>query len=376
MKKREKEVYVIVMIVFLPNFFVNFHVHGRDMDEVYKTTVEQILRESLSVGIEISVFEPNTKPAITSIRVLERYLEIIRKACEKLGIKRKQYVMFGVTDDNLDECKKALQYEEVLGLKIYPLGLKGQTVTTGTIGVSERSFIIKAAELTTDSEKVLERHCDDPQIIAKYGYKIFAEYKQNLETIAIAELFPEGKFMIPHPSNLWTLGVVSEAQQRGLKIATGHCPQYLAFSNDSSDYHPALNPVFYYCLNNLREPEHRFFQRDYVCIPNPHTIIFSDSACHTEREKIDSAVNGKPIGGLPTHLHMISEAIALAIEKKMPNHQLADILVHNALDFYGIPTKTVPTKYEVRKKTDNIVYNNGIVVNPWTGRDYYYIVKS
>ena len=42
--------------IFLPETIIDAHCHGRDMEESYKTTVEQTLREAKSGNIGITVF--------------------------------------------------------------------------------------------------------------------------------------------------------------------------------------------------------------------------------------------------------------------------------------------------------------------------------
>lgn len=363
----------------LTDFFVNVHIHGRDMEESYKTTIKQCLYESLKSHIGISCFEPNTKPPITSIRALEIFLEFLEKAKRELGIKRRQYVMFGATDNNLEDCETALRdYREVLGIKIFPLSKTGKNVTTGTaIGVSKKDVLAKIIKLNCKYEKVTERHCDDPEIIAKIGYKIWAELSQNMEAITLTQIFPEAKIMIPHVSNISSLHVIRKAQKEGSKIATGICPHYLMFTSQGHNWSPRYkkHPSIYHCFNNLRTLEHREKLKDYIAIPNPLTIIISDSAGHTGEEKIASEGTSKMIGGLSTHNHMVETVLTVAREKNIPDEQINNLLCFNALNFYNIKEDVKFARYRVRKEIDRRQYNNGIVPNPWWGLELCHLEK-
>lgn len=133
--------------IYLPKIIVDPHCHGRDLNQKHKTTIKQTMREAAKSLVSISVFMPNFPP-IATIETLKQIIQKIREAKESLKISHPQYLYFGITDDNLEECEIALQYKEVVGLKDYPLSKKGgKTVTTGTIGVSKESTRLTGMQL-------------------------------------------------------------------------------------------------------------------------------------------------------------------------------------------------------------------------------------
>lgn len=97
-------------VMFLPETIIDTHCHGRDMNEFYKTTVEQTLREAKSGNIGITVFMLNTDPPIIDRESLVDHLFLFRRATTSLDMQQgQQRLYFGVTDNNLDWCKYALK---------------------------------------------------------------------------------------------------------------------------------------------------------------------------------------------------------------------------------------------------------------------------
>jgi len=229
------------------------------MEQSYKTTPYQTLLEAMGAHISTSIFMPNTKPAITTLEILRRYINLIRYAKSVLGIQCPQFIYFGITDTNLAECEAALQYHEVIGLKDYPLSADGKTVTTGTIGVCRRETRLAGLRLTKKYGKVYARHCDNPEIIAIEGNSINAEVADVEDMISLESEVPGAKIVICHVSCRQNAELILRAQLRGPWIVIELCPQYLWFDADGTNWNPSLDPVFYKCFNNLRSGEDREF---------------------------------------------------------------------------------------------------------------------
>lgn len=343
---------------------INGHGHARGMNQEHKMTVEQYLRESQSAGIGISILMPNTDPPITNMETLERYINLIENARKKLSIQERQYVYFGITDDNLNECEEALQHPLVIGLKDYPKAKDGKTVTTGTIGVTCRSTREAGVRLTAAYNKVYARHCANPAIFAKSGRDtIRGEEFDVVDTIEIARSCPWAKILICHVSNSRCAKRILNAQKKGLQIAIEICIQYLWFDSNGTNWIPGIDPVFYHCFNNLRPREHRLYLRDLITKENPLVFLSTDSAPHLEREKMAN----KKLGGIPSHQELVPVAITLAKQLGISDQQVANLLSFNASKFFNIPVPEELVEYEIEEKTDNLQYNHGKVLNPWNG---------
>jgi dihydroorotase-like cyclic amidohydrolase len=305
---------------------------------------------------------PNTAPAITDIKLLKYYLALIQYARRRLDIKHPQYLYFGITDYNLAECEKALQYPEVIGLKDYPLSLSGKTVTTGTSGVFHRETRLAGLRLVDQHSKVYTRHCDNPEIIAREGYTINAEVADVEDMISIASEVPDATIIICHVSCRESVELILKAQHRGLQIAIEFCPHYLWFDTDGTNWNPELDPVFYKCFNHLRSGEHREFLVSQLPKDNPLIIIGSDTAGHTELEKIQNK-----FGGLPSNQEMVPVICTLAKKHHISEKRVAKLLSWNAGKILGIKTSQKLRPYRLVEKIDDLTYNHGNIINPWNG---------
>lgn len=356
----------------LPKVIINMHSHGRGLKQRHKTTIKQVLREAQTGLINILGFMPNTNPAITNLTVLRAYLNLIKSAKKALKIIYPQYVWFGVTDDNLAECKKALKLEAVIGLKIYPKASGGNTVTTGSIGVVFDKTIKSSMELAQELNKPVAVHGDDPIIIAKSkGNPIEAEVEYDRKILKIARQVPGVKIMFCHVSCRQSAELILDAQQERMQVAMELCPHYLFFDSDGTNWNPELDPVFYHCYNNLRGSEHREYLVSLLATNNPLIIIGSDDAQHTQEEKLR---NGP--GGLPGNQEMVPAIVTLAVQLGLSEKRVAQLLSFNASDFFKIPVPRELVSYKWEKRVNNLLYNNGKVVNPWNGSELFFLIMN
>lgn len=351
--------------MYLPRFFIDSHVHGRDMEQSYKTTILQTMREALSAGIRISIFMPNTDPAIIEIGVLNYVLELIEVAKKELGIPEKQYVYFGATDRNLDQCELALQREEVVGLKIYPISENGEGVTTGTIGVAKIETLSKAMKLARKYKKVVAVHCACPKMFKENGYDSIAGEVFYLEIVAgLAKEIRGAKLLICHVSNSFSARYIIMARRRlGINIAMEFMPHYLWFDSEGTNWNPCLKPEFYHCYNSLRESRHREYLVSLLKADYPFIICASDTAGHTKAEKLAG------FGGIPSSQELPAVIITLAKKHGISDRRVSDLLAFNQANFLGIPVNRELVRWRLKKRIDEIKYNNGRIINPWNGTE-------
>ncbi len=356
--------------ILLPEVIIDSHCHGRDLEEQHKTTIAQTLLEAAKGLINITVFMPNTLPAITSTGTLFVYFDLIDRAVKKQNIKYKQYVYFGLTDENFNECAQAIQYSSVVGIKVYPKSKSGKTVTTGSIGVVNENTILSVMELVRSIGKVLAVHCDDPEIIRQYDYIIKAEVEYVKKIIRLARAIPGVKVIICHVSCRQSAELILEAQSQGMRIAMELMPHYLWFDKDGTNWNPELNPIFYHCYNNLRGREHREYLVNLLASKNPLIWVASDTACHTKNKKIE-----KKLGGIPSNQETVAVIVTLASQLGLSDEQVARLISWNASDFFNIPVSRNLAEYKIEKRIDDLQYNNGRVVNPWNGSELLFPVK-
>lgn len=347
--------------IVLPKVIIDSHCHGRDLRQSYKTTVLQVLREAKKAGISITAFMPNTNPAITTIPVLENYIERIETARRSLKLPYEQFVYFGATDNNFEQCADALDYPNVIGIKVYPIDKEGKSVTTGShIGVANDDTIFDFLRLVREKNKVIAFHCDDPSVIKEEGYTIRAETEYVKRVFLIAKHVPDAKIIICHVSSKKSAQLILSAQKDGIKVAMEFMPQYLWFDAEGTNWNSEFNQVFYHCFNNLRASEDREFLIKLLASDNRNILIASDSACHTKEEKLE-----KGFGGIPSNQEMVPVIITLAKKLNLPDERVAQLLSFNASDFLGIPISRELMTIHVWQKIDNLKYNHGMVVNPW-----------
>jgi dihydroorotase-like cyclic amidohydrolase len=348
------------------------HVHGRGFMQWQKTTVKQVMAEAMNGLINISAFMPNTIPAIINDTNLKHYFDLVEEAKRINNNKFEQYIWFGVTDGNLTYYEQALLENYVIGLKIYPLAPDGKGVTTGTIGVMHDSTIVKAMLLAKKNDKVLAAHCDDPIIIARLKYNpIEAEIEYVKKILKLAEQVPGVKIMICHVSCRQSAELILEAQAKGMNIAIELCPQYLWFDNESTNWNENLHSIFYHCFNNLRGSEHRKFLIGLLASNNELVLIDSDTACHAREEKL----RDQP-GGIPSNQELVPVIITLAIEHKISEARVAQLLSFNHSKFFNIPVPNELVEYKWEFKEDRLLYNNGKVENPWNGSRLYFPILN
>lgn len=355
--------------ILLPSVIIDSHCHGRDLQQAYKTTVKQTLKEAQSGNIGISILMPNTSPPIIDLKALGKYLWLMDWAKEDLGLDSCQYLYFGADDDNLEECKKAVKNSSVVGIKIYPKSKSGKTVTTGTIGVAEDITVARLLGLSELSGKPIAFHCDDPEIIAKEGNTIRAEAAYVEKILTMASDFPRAKIVICHVSCIESASLVLKAQKMGMQVALELCPHYLWFDSDGTNWNSGLDPVFYHCYNNLRPKKHREFLTGLLADEEAFVIIGSDNAPHTKEEKLE-----KKFGGLPSNQEMVVVALTLARQLGISNRQIIRLICLNAAKFFRIPVCGKLRTYWLEKRVVDATYNNGAVVNPWVGSELYFPV--
>ncbi|MDP8266906.1 MAG: dihydroorotase family protein [Candidatus Aceula meridiana] len=359
------------IFMYLPRFFIDSHVHGRDMLEDYKATIYQTMKEALLVGIRVLAYMPNTKPAIVTIEILDRVLGLINDAQERLNVSEMQYVYFGVTDNNLDQCELALQREEVIGLKIYPQRENGDGVTTGIIGVVSMRTVLVAMKLAKKYDKVVSIHCSCPEKFFREKLDtIGGELSYLIKIVMVAKKVPGVKIVICHVSNILSAKYIIRAHEKfGINIAMELMPHYLWFDSEGTNWNPCIGREFYHCFNSLRNSLNREFLVSLLKTNYSFIFCASDTAVHIEEEKMAG------FGGIPSNQELPAVVVTLAQMHGVSDERVADLLAFNQAYFLGIPMDRGLVKYRLIEKVDDCHYNGGKIINPWNGTRLYFPVR-
>lgn len=355
----------------LPEVVIDTHVHFRGWKERHKTTPFQVLWEASRSGISISMGKPNTMPIIDTFENASLYLKSeINPARQVIDLKWPQYLEIGLTDNNHREVINAITLPQISGGKIFPTG----EVTTGKLGIKKRNAIRWHMHNIAEAGKAVSVHCADPKLFKELGRDSAMGERKYLEMILklAFSLREEIILIICHVSNRESVEMIIDAQKTGFKnLFIEIAPHYPWFDNQGTNWNPKLNPVFYKCFNALRGPEDREFLVSVLADESiKNVIIGSDSACHTTEEKLKLG-----LGGIPSNQEMVPVMITLAKQHGISEKRIADLISFNAARLFGIKIPHELVKYHVKKKTDDIVYNNGTVTNPWSGSKLWFPVE-
>jgi dihydroorotase-like cyclic amidohydrolase len=342
-------------IISLPRIVIDAHLHGRGMLQHHKTTIKQVLREANSSGIGISFFMPNTYPRLDDLQPLDFYLYNISLAVKKLNIPNRQYVFFEFNGKNLHRCKQAWRRKNVIGFKVYPEAW------------TNYGELVELLRFSRKHDLVVDFHCNSLSLQKIQGDSEETEMMQVFEVITLARLVPGVKITICHVSCRKSVELILRAQDEGMQIAIELTPQHLWFHNGS--WRKFGVPQWFYCQNLIRSQENRDYLRWFVTQGNQLVFISSDSACHTQAEKLEMR-----LPGIPSNQELLAVAASLT-EYGLPENQIPKLTSFNAADHYGVDVPEETVAWEFEKRIDDAVYNNGVVFNPWNGEKLLFPVR-
>ena len=133
---------------------VDPHVHCRDGEQAYKTTIKEVFLLADEQGVQKIFDMPNTKPAITHEKHLQDRLLLVPKDREE-----DYYVYMGATNkpEQLEEAVKCYKnYKQVIGIKLFA----GKSV--GDLEIIEEKKQLKVYQTLAELgyEGVIAVHCE------------------------------------------------------------------------------------------------------------------------------------------------------------------------------------------------------------------------
>jgi len=358
------------IIFMVAKVIIDTHVHFRGRKQSHKTTPYQFLLEAQRSGISISIGMPNTLEAIVTFLAAQQYRNLeIAPAEKKLGIERVQPIYFGAMDNNLKEFLKALTLDYVIGAKFYDKG-----VTTGGVFIESPAAMLDYMRACAEHNRVVACHNDDTETVRKKGYIKEAEIRSVERRLNLALQVPNLKIVMCHVSCQESAELILQAQKDGLRVAIEIAPHYLWFDSRGTHWCPSLDPVFYHCYNNLREPKDREFLISLLLSGNKLVFIGSDSAGHGSWEKL---ANPK-LGGIPSHQHSLPTLVSLAVEYGISKQRIAEVTSFNQADFFDfdVPRELVPRNFVKAVERNALRYNHGVNTNPWLGSEMYFLEEQ
>ncbi len=275
------------------------HVHDRDEEQAYKTTIARTFEIANKAGVKIFFAMPNTyHPVASESRVLQRLSLVPRDQEENY------FLWLGLTSEE-DQIIKAVdiyhRYDKVIGFKLYA----GKSV--GNLAVVELEKQLGIYKMLADLhyKGVLAVHCEREDLLKPELWNPLnpishsrarpkeAEIKSSNDQIRFANQAKfEGTLHIVHVSCPETVELVKQARS-DMKITCGVTPHHVLYSQemqkgkDGAVYkvNPPLRPA-----EDVRALRH-------CLLSGSIDWIESDHAPHALDEKIFSE---EPPSGIPS----------------------------------------------------------------------------
>lgn len=205
--------------------------------EEWGITTEWSYHEAIAWWITSSFWMPNTKPAITSSRLVDDFFE------QGKDLPIRTYMHFWARDDNFQECDTALAHPRVVSLKVYPAWKdetgEAQVVTTSFAWTKAEVFdhspepghtLDHLAQMCIKHNKPMIIHCETPNM---WHTPIAEEHYIDHTVLPLCQRYPELKFVVAHTTLLSTAQKVIESNRTyGTDIYMELTPHHLWFTVD------------------------------------------------------------------------------------------------------------------------------------------------
>ena len=319
------------------------HVHCRDEEQGYKTTISERLKLAERVGV-VAIFDmPNTaNPVTTRKRVFER-LSLAEKADSPVFYGT--YIGLTSSSEQVREAVKIYSelFPKVVGLKLFA----GRSV--GNLEIIEEEDQKKVYEALRGYRGVLEVHCEKESLMRPelWDYKNPISHCRTRPSIAelksIEDQFKfaydanfKGTLHIAHISTPESVELVDDIRKTGvLKVSCGATPHHLfmydKMMNEERGIMYKVNPP----LRTKKEQEGLLENLKQGKID----WIETDDATHTFEEKTGIAKdkNGRPIymSGIQG-IYKWQEVIQQLSKRGFPEEQINDLVFNNVLKTFRL----------------------------------------
>jgi len=194
--------------IILPGL-VDGHVHFREPGLTHKEDFFTGSCAAAAGGITTIIDMPNTKPATTTIELLNQKRELAKKSAVNYGFH------FGCTKDNLEEIKKA---EDIASVKVY------MNETTGDLMMNDDA----ALENIFRASKRIAVHAENEKV--QKALDIFNKVKDKKKRLYFC-----------HISAKEELGMIKKQKTKNIFIEI--CPHYLFLTHEDAEKLPGKGAV-------------------------------------------------------------------------------------------------------------------------------------
>lgn len=312
---------------------IDDQVHFREPGLTHKGDIASESRAAIAGGVTSFMEMPNTNPQTTTIRELNRKLEI----AEKSSFANYSFYL-GATNDNISEIKK-IDPKKVCGVKIF-MGSSTGNMLVDNLNSLEKIF--------AESPVIIATHCEDEMIIRRNTEKFREQYGENIPVhlhpaIRSAEACYKSSSLAVELANKYNARLhilhISTAQELDLfdntrsltekRISSEVCIHHLWFSEkDYSDSGTLIkwNPA-------IKSEADRKALLEGV-LSNKIDIIATDHAPHTIEEKSASYLKS-PSGG-PMVQHSLIVMMEFVHKGLISIEKVVEKMCHNPAILFQI----------------------------------------
>lgn len=311
---------------------IDTHVHFRDPGLIHKADMTSESRAAVAGGVTSFIDMPNTKPATTTVELLE---DKLRHAVETSVANYGFFI--GATADNLDELR-AVDYSRCAGVKLF-------------MGSSTGGMLVDSTEVM---ERIMEHvpalmavHAEDEELLKANREAVVKRYGENLEmefhpvirnhkvcftaskkAVEVARRCNHRLHLL-HVSTADELELLSDAPVDEKLVTAETCPQYLAFCDEQY----AMLGARIKCNPAIKRPADRDALRAAVNSGKIDTIA-TDHAPHLPEEKQGTALTA--VSGMPLIQFSLTLMLQMAEEGMFEIPVIVEKMCHNPARIYRI----------------------------------------
>ncbi len=320
--------------------FIDVHVHLRDFQQSYKETILTGTKAALSGGTTTILAMPNTKPPLTSPKIIQEYKEIEKRyqlrsseASKREGNKSKPYCNVGI----IASIKKGFSYEDldrlkdmgIFGLKIYP---KDSQLKVPLSWDEKWKIDIPAEKFISDVEIIVEKIQKDLGMSQQKHQRLRHSSKSHQAYSGWKELFKQAKkYEMPlffHPELITSSESMNpqseeKANEEPVRDSSNELDQVNNINNKKLYYHNLAHPI--------KGDERAFLQKIIILIrsyfPEPHDAPHIHF-CHVSSSKCIKMIQQTlKEEGYPCSIEVTPHHIFLNHQSNFPQQSLGKVLV-------------------------------------------------
>lgn len=311
---------------------IDTHVHFREPGFTEKGNFASESRAAVAGGITSYIDMPNTRPATTTMELLEA------KAKLAAQFSLANYGFFlGATNSNLNELLNA-DYSRVAGVKLFMGSSTGDLYVDNADSIEEIFRQVKSVIAVHAEDENLMRECRQA-VVNRYGENLEMEFhpvirnhdvclRATRRAVELAHKYGS-RLHVLHISTADELQFFEPGPAQAKRITAETCPQYLVFT----DEHYAALGARIKCNPAIKREADREALRAAV---NNGTIdtIATDHAPHSLEQKRGTALTA--VSGMPMLQFALPVLMDMAADGIFTIEQIVEKYAHNPARIYNI----------------------------------------